>query len=227
MNLTILQPGRIGDIIICLPIAKHYHDLGYHIRWPIHTPYFNMFKDVTDYVEFIPCSALCNNVAKSFINNDDKVLSLGFGISGLDHINNEWLQQNDYSFDQYKYKLSDVPFEKKYQLDIKRNGQREKDLYDRLVTNENYVVVHEQASNHRVNIRVNETNYQKIVIGNQTDNVFDWITILHRAKNRYLIDSCYLNLCVQLGIGGGTAYRKPCNSRNICNPVLKEGWNWK
>lgn len=227
--MIMIQPGRIGDIIICLPIAKHYHDLGYEVIWPIHKSYFNMFHNLVDYVKFTSCEQLCNNSAKASIDisKDDLVLSLGFGISGLDHINNEWLRQNQYSFDQYKYKLSDVPFEKKYQLDINRNGQREKDLYDRLVTNENYVVVHEQASNHRVNIRVNETNYQKIVIGNQTDNVFDWITVLHRAKNRYLIDSCFLNLCVQLGIGGGHAYRKPCNNRGIFNPVLKEGWTWK
>ncbi len=32
---VILQPGKLGDLIITIPIAKHYNSLGYEIHWPV------------------------------------------------------------------------------------------------------------------------------------------------------------------------------------------------
>lgn len=46
-KLTIILSGKIGDIIICLPIAKYYYDKGYTIYWPIYDfliSNFNQFK---------------------------------------------------------------------------------------------------------------------------------------------------------------------------------------
>jgi len=31
----ILQPGKLGDLIITIPIAKYYNSLGYEIYWPV------------------------------------------------------------------------------------------------------------------------------------------------------------------------------------------------
>ena len=38
----IIQPGKLGDILITAPIADYYHNLGYLIDWPV----FNNFSNV-------------------------------------------------------------------------------------------------------------------------------------------------------------------------------------
>ena len=58
-RIGILQPGRLGDIIICLPIAKHYFDLGYKVIWPIFDILYPMCQPAIDYVTFLPVT---NNV---------------------------------------------------------------------------------------------------------------------------------------------------------------------
>ena len=62
-NLGILQPGKLGDIIICLPIAKYYFDKGYQIHWPIFNNFVDTFREVINYVNFYPVT---NNVYECF-----------------------------------------------------------------------------------------------------------------------------------------------------------------
>ena len=33
-TLLMIQPGAFGDIFVCAPIAKFYHEIGYEIYWP-------------------------------------------------------------------------------------------------------------------------------------------------------------------------------------------------
>jgi ADP-heptose:LPS heptosyltransferase len=35
-SLGIIQPGKLGDIIIVLPAAKYLHDKGYKVYWPVY-----------------------------------------------------------------------------------------------------------------------------------------------------------------------------------------------
>lgn len=46
---VILQPGKVGDLIICSPIAKFYSDKGYQVEWFIY-PEFKDFFERIDYV---------------------------------------------------------------------------------------------------------------------------------------------------------------------------------
>ncbi len=46
---VILQPGKLGDLIITIPIAKHYSSLGYEIYWPV----FDNFISFLSRFEFI------------------------------------------------------------------------------------------------------------------------------------------------------------------------------
>jgi len=56
-NLGIIQPGRLGDIIICLPIAKFYNEQGYKVYWPIFENYIPIFSEAIDYVHFLPVAS--------------------------------------------------------------------------------------------------------------------------------------------------------------------------
>lgn len=58
-KLGIIQPGRIGDIVICLPIAKWYHDRGYEVLWPVKKDMIKHFENYVDYVKFVPIEFDC------------------------------------------------------------------------------------------------------------------------------------------------------------------------
>jgi hypothetical protein len=49
-RIVMVQPGKLGDILICAPIAKHYNDLGYEVLWPVFSNFISTisrFKYVT------------------------------------------------------------------------------------------------------------------------------------------------------------------------------------
>jgi hypothetical protein len=46
---AIIQPGKLGDIIICAPIAQYYADKGYEVYWPVFNEFYNTVKRF-DYV---------------------------------------------------------------------------------------------------------------------------------------------------------------------------------
>ena len=46
---VLIQPGKLGDIIICAPIAKHYSEMGYEVYWPV----FDNFYDVVSRFDYV------------------------------------------------------------------------------------------------------------------------------------------------------------------------------
>ena len=60
-RIGIIQPGRIGDILICLPIAKWYYDRGHEIIWPVDSAIIKNFIGYIDYVKFIPVNFDCRD----------------------------------------------------------------------------------------------------------------------------------------------------------------------
>jgi hypothetical protein len=53
-KLGLIQSRGLGDIIIALPIAKYFHDRGWHVVWPIDQRFLPSFAPAVDYVEFVP-----------------------------------------------------------------------------------------------------------------------------------------------------------------------------
>ena len=68
MNKTkiILQPGKMGDIVITTPIALYYRDKGYNIIWPVFDNYKNYF-DAFDGIEAVTLGCEMNPYA--YYNN--------------------------------------------------------------------------------------------------------------------------------------------------------------
>ena len=141
-KLGIIQPGKIGDIIICLPIAKWYYDKGYEVIWPVDETIIKNFIGYVDYVTFIPVDFDCHQAKLICIKHYcNKIIDLSFTIPNANQYNsNNYLNQHDYSFDEFKYYIADVPFEQKWKLSITRNTYKENELYDRLIKNQQYVV---------------------------------------------------------------------------------------
>jgi hypothetical protein len=131
-------------------------------------------------------------------------------------------------FDQYKYIRAGVPFLDKWRLSeyITRDPLREQALYDRLVTNPNYVVTHLTGSSARATFDTSmiPQDWQTIEIDQQTDSVFDWLKILEGAQSLIMIDSVFANLVDQLHIGDDRYFIQ--RSHIGLTPVQGGHWTW-
>lgn len=223
MKLGIIQPGKIGDIVILLPVAKFYRDRGYKIIWPVDRRIIKNFIGYVDYVEFKECSFDCAEARRICQENFcDKVIDVSFtipnaSIENTRHYLESWLAE----FDEYKYHLARVPFGEKWNLSIIRNHAKEEELYNKLVKQPEYMVYQFQGSDIRREIAFKKSDdLQAIEIKPETDSIFDWIKILENAKYLVLIDSSVANLVEQLNLPNKKWFIK----RSAAQPTLKNEW---
>ena len=235
-RLGIVQPGKIGDIIICLPIARYYQKMGFEIVWPIGKEYLEMFRDAIDYVTFVPTSnnwLIWAEEAISLTKHCEKVLDLAFGFYGRTDFTARW-QKSGLHFDEYKYSIANVPFEEKWNLEIKRDKEREDKLFENVVSAKPYIVCQRSASDiylrdEDLKCREDEMKCGWLEIKPYTKNAFDWLRILEEAEKLVLIDSCFVNMVDQLGISTPKRrLRKPPPYTGEENyPVLRGNWEEK
>lgn len=234
-KLGLIQPGKIGDIIICLPIAKYYSEQGYEVIWPVDRHIINNFIDYVDYVTFVPVEFDCTLAHEACKKLEcDRVIDVSFTIPGASASNsNYYLTQDQFTFDEFKYFLGGVPFEQKWTLDIKRNPEKEKILFDYLNINTPYVIVQENSSDYVRRVEWTNPDIRRIDIVNFGDSIFDWLYVLEKAEQHILIESCFTNLIDQLKISVNKNiilskngyYGKPLRDGRLRGePVLKLNW---
>ena len=134
----------------------------------------------------------------------DEIICLYQSLSG----HPEFLARPEFQitkFDQIKYHIANVPFVEKWKLAdcITRDPAREQALYDKVVSNENYVAYHIRGSDCQASFDVDmiPADWQAIEITEETDSVFDWLKVLEGAQSLILIDSVYSNIVDQMSIG--------------------------
>ena len=200
-RLGIIQPGKIGDIIICLPIAKWYADRGYEVIWPVDKNILVNFLGYIDYVKFVPIDFNCVLAHQvCFTYNCNTVLDLAFSIPGANqHNTDSYLKQNDFSFDEYKYYLANVPFEEKWNLSFERNLANEDKVLESLGT-DNFVLVQENSSDYKRHLHFQDNDVKRVDINYNFNSVLDWVGALEKAEQLILIESCFSNLVDQLKI---------------------------
>jgi len=181
-TLLIIQPGRIGDIIICLPIARWYSQ-EYEVLWECPVEYHAMFRNIP----------YCRPIATANLN-PDKVIDLGFGLRKKSEVHQWWIK-NRASFSSFvyaKYQLADVPIEERWKLVWDRNTLRENALYDRIVSEKGsqYSIAHEKTHDDSIYIHV----ANKVIFTPIADfNIFDWYRVLMEADSIHCIDSSLCN----------------------------------
>jgi hypothetical protein len=201
-RLGIIQPGKIGDIIICLPIAKWYANKGYEVIWPLDKNIINNFLGYIDYVTFVPIDFDCFAAHQVCYNTGcNKIIDLAFCVPNANPFNTEsYIKQDIYSFDAYKYFIADVPFEEKWNLKINRNLEREQKLLQSL-NKDLYILVQDTSSDFNRPVSINDYSAAtRIDIDRRTESVFDWIGAMEKAQQLILIESCFSNLADQLSI---------------------------
>lgn len=213
MKRGIIQSRGLGDIVIALPIAKHYHDLGDEIIWPICEEFYPSFKDTVPWINWVPMET--DPPGNFFLETPLRILAE----MGVDIDESLYLYQylnmrpdltdpelfNILKFDQYKYWVSGVPFKKKWTLKecITRNYEREEELKKRVVTKEKYAIAHLKGSSLEAKIDIHwlDPAVQIINIDDHlTDCIFDWLGLLEGAIAFIGIDSVFANLVDSWGI---------------------------
>ncbi len=235
MRIGIIQTRGMGDIIIAAPIAMHWVDRGHEVLWPIDSEFLEAFTYALPSIQFLPVdrSITGNNTASYFVEHPKELLSN----AGCEKVHVLYSHLTGYefphstlstflSFDRYKYAVAEVPFAEKWNLKIRRNREREMQLFETLSLSpqEEYIVMQDTGSNYKTDLtaRIKDNGTRLINITPVTENFFDWLGVIESAKELHLIDSVYSNIVDQLNFRN----RKNFYSRSPIQftPILNSNW---
>jgi len=234
-KIGIIQSRGLGDIIIALPIAQWYKDLGHDVYWPICEQFISNFEKHAPWVKWIPIPTdhqgafFYDEPLKRLKNfKCDEIICLYQALSGHpDFSQVPWFQIQH--FDEYKYTKAQVPFQEKWQLAkcITRDFDKEQALKQRLIPNgQPYYVTHLQGSDYTANPDLSAIPKDWIRIDVQegiTSSIFDWITIIEGAEALICVDSCIACMVDQLNVQIEDKYWIP-RSHIQLTPVLGTVW---
>ncbi len=262
-KLGIIQLRGAGDCLIALPIAKYFYNQGHEIYWVIDAKFEKAFQYAAPYVKFIPLAVdeetLWSNIRNPYWFETPRQMLMDAGCAEvisfpyeetlhfkkigmasrlIDPVSiraKELGLSFHTTFDQFKYAVTSVPFEQKWNLDIRRNLQQETELYNRLVWDKGgpYILAHSSAAMGRVKydldlrafaINIGLGEAQIIEVRDLTDNIFDWTTLLEKSACFVGIDSFFVNLVEQLQMKIRKFFVR--RSPTMFTPVLKGNWEY-
>lgn len=262
-KIGFVQSRGVGDIIIAMPILKWYYNRGHDVHLVCDEQYVESLSYAFPYVTFHGIhddeKNLVGNISnpywyetpKKILEDAGCVNIISFPYEEVKYAENlppelKHRIQGEFesravaanithhlNFDQFKYTIANVPFEEKWNLDLRRNLTREYDLFKRVVKNPAcYMVSHTSVNNGNINIKIDDYSFFKQMYGENlqiieleklTDNIFDWLTVLQHATCIIAVDSSYVNLIDQLGFKNDKYFIQ--RSDLTFTPVLKEKWN--
>jgi hypothetical protein len=237
----IIQSRGLGDIIIALPIARHYYDQGEEIVWPICEEFYSSVKNHVPWVNWV--SIETDSAGRFFLDRPLEV----FREWGVDADEALYLYQylnvvpeltdpemfNILKFDQYKYQTAGVAFKNKWELGrcITRINAGELALRDRLseagLLTRRYAVCHLTGSSARVDQSIITWLDPAVTVINvdlyKTASIFDWIGVLEGAEAIICLDSAVANMVDQLNITSPELFWIRRSAWDL-TPVLGNSW---
>ena len=134
------QPYGLGDIILCEPIARYYHDLGYKIKYWVRDEY-KWIQDYISYIDFI--SESDNYDTSNQVIFEENYIYLPLIFKAISD-NIEW-RRVGWLYN--KYTISNLKPELWKTFNYKRNIKKENKLYNHLnLENKEYILVNEHSS---------------------------------------------------------------------------------
>jgi hypothetical protein len=198
-KIGIIQPRRLGDLLIVLPIARWLFDRGYEVWWPICHEWMDI-KNYVSYVNFIDIGTpegSYENAHEFLVTKVDRIIDLGIGVGRK----LKWTLP----FDEWKYKEAGVPFEERQNLQLNRDYKKEASLIEHLNLKDSYTVTHSLGSYRSFDFQISDSVEVEAVNG---FSLLDWIGVLEKAEKIYCIDSSVSNLIDGLNIGSGKRFIK-------------------
>ena len=201
-RLGLIQPGRIGDVIICLPIARWYAQRGYTVIWPVADYIASQMQGYIDYVHFVPVPDLdCARVRNIVYANCNTVIDLAFCFPNSTPFNDGLYTEHSQHllFDEIKYAIAGVPFEEKWRLSFHRNPAAEQALYQALAPEAPYTLVHVDGSTQSARFTP-PTDARCVYVTPRSASIFDWCGLIEKAQSIIAVDSSLANLVEQSGL---------------------------
>jgi len=232
-RLGLVQTRGIGDIIIALPIADHYIEEGWEVYWPIDSRFLEMFRRIKPAVHFLGVEVTHSSL-DYFLNDPvrqlqekacDKIVVLYSHLGGVNVV--DLRLAASLTFDEYKYAIAGVPFEKKWELKYDRDIEREEALFQSLNIEGDYVCTHDRSTEMGAPVEIAPEltrGLQIVPITQLTDSIFDWRLTLERATKLILVNSCFANFVEQLNLENEKAVF--LYSPTIYTPVFANNWRF-
>lgn len=239
MNIGLIQTGAIGDIIIAAPIAQYFKREGYNVFWPVDSQYIDYLRFAFEGIGFDPIDRLSHGFrSRAYFLDEplvrlqkvacEKIFPLYSSLGDINNIVNP-IYAGSLKFDEYKYAVCGLPFNEKWNLKLNRDANRERELFQKLEINKNYVVLNNvTGSGEKIDWPLNiETigDRQIVEVTSITDNPFDWLFTFENADALFFIDSMFANLVDQLQIGPPNKFLKFRSSVSY-TPVFRSGWTF-
>ena len=232
-RIGIIQSRGLGDIVIALPIAGYYRDQGLEVYWPIGESFWPSVKDSAPWVHWIPIpedhGPFFYEVPSQRLKNFKVTNTVCLYQSLSSHP--EFQDRPEFQitgFDQIKYHIAGVPFLNKWRLAeyITRDPEREQALSRRLRDGRPYAIMHLNGSDHTAEFDTSiiPEDWQIIEIKDQTNCIFDWLSLLEGAEVIVAVDSVIANLVDQLGINKDVDCYFIPRSHIQLTPVLGNPW---
>ena len=194
-KLMMIQPGAFGDIITCAPIAKKYSDAGYDVYWPVR----EMFMDLISRLEYVKPIVISEDVLHEDWLRSDVIKCLriyedekfDYALNLADRGPHPTAELPGETNQEAKYRLSDVPFNEKYNLVWTRDENKEESLYSQLVDNEDYILCGLTSSDGKIELPIKPDC--KVIEMDRKDGyvIFDWYKIIKNAKAIYSLESSF------------------------------------
>jgi len=240
-KLGIIQSRGLGDIVIALPIARHYHDEGYQIHWPICREFISHFEHTVPWITWHPVTT---DAGSFFLHQPmktledlgcDEIIPLYQALTGQNYHEEVWFQHT--KFDQYKYIRAGVPFRNKWRLAdcITRQPDREQQLLAEVRQqlpngrpDEPYCLVHLDGSDHRADFdqTIIPEGMSAVELTAASDSIWDWLSVIQSAHAVILVDSVYSNIVEQMSLlDDDSRYFIPRSHIGL-TPVQINHWNW-
>ncbi len=192
--ITLIQEGKVGDIIRLLPAVKYLADQGNQMFWLCPEKYHSLFEHV-DYVKPV-----------SNIVIGSRVIDTNFGINQRTPLHREWLRRRPKldSFLRMKYEIMGVPLSEVSNLVYNRNLQKELELFDMVYPRTDYILVH-GASDYGTPVEFDSDNVVEFTpIEGYT--IFDWRKVIENAQEIHCIDSSLCNFVDCLDVEADLIY---------------------
>lgn len=213
-KIGFIQSRGLGDIIIALPIAKHYVDAGYEVYWPVCEELWPSVKDHAPWVKWVPVPT---DRGGEFFYHEPMRRLKAFGVTEVMCLYQSLNVVPELSkvpyfqiqhFDEFKYSKAGVPFLEKWTLDkcIARDLKAENDLWKKVTNNDpnaKYFVTHLEGSNFVAtpDFSAIPPEWKRInITANVTPSIFNWLSVIEGAQALICVDSAVSNMVDQLKI---------------------------
>ena len=236
-SVGIIQTRGLGDIVIAAPIAQYYAERGDAVHWPVDSRFLPSVQRAFPEIHFLPVDPQVHgNASYEYFYGEPmrqlqahacaQIFPLYSYLSGLDVVNEKLAKS--LKFDEYKYAVAQVPFDRKWALKVRRDAAREAALQALLDIRGPYVLLHEEGSNFKLEIQLPPDVTQRLQVVRMsalTDSPFDWIGVMESASMLVCVDSCFANLAEQMNLCADKYLMLRSDIR--ATPVFKNGWKYR